>query len=149
MSETCPTCTGPVVRMGDKVYSERSTAEFDQAARRLYYHRPEYGYPEVKDSACFECGLLLDEHAASEKGDYAHAFVSKPPDETPFFSESALYQMFGKDEARSIRALIRRIVLAGGGDPYELERESYKMTYDDYLSHYPADATPEEIAAAQ
>lgn len=38
---------------------------------------------------------------------------------TPFFSEAFLYNLLGKDEARTLRGLLRRVIVAAGINPNE------------------------------
>lgn len=129
MGETCPTCNGPVSRNEGKLFSKRSSEEFDRWVKRLYRFTPNT-VPELADPPCSECGHIKgSEHDKWSGGD--HYFKAGPPENVPFFTEAFLYDLMGKDDARSVLAYIHRLIEAAGGDPYELERMAWSEKSDE------------------
>lgn len=48
-------------------------------------------------------------------------FYDKGDEDTPFFSEAFLYNLVGKEDARTILGLIRKLVESAGVDAYKIE----------------------------
>lgn len=97
--------------------------ELDEAARKLVDLRIE-GFPELADPVCFACGWEKVEHeaivghrpgnAVGEDGKPDHEYEGQPDPETPFFSESYLYPLLGKGDARAILGTLRALLKAAG-----------------------------------
>jgi hypothetical protein len=84
-----------------------------EALERLRDYIPEAKI-EVKNPACSECGWHAEEHLPEGHAPKDHEFTAGPPDETPFFTEAYLYDLMGKEDARTVLALVRNILRAVG-----------------------------------
>lgn len=86
------------------------TPEMREALEDLRDYIPERGVT-LTDPPCQDCGWHQDEH---HLGGSDHGFHPGPPDATPFFTEGYLYDLMGKEDARTILAIVRNILRAAG-----------------------------------
>lgn len=84
-----------------------------EALERLRDYTPEVSV-ELKDPPCSECGWEKSEHAKVGEAVADHEFKPGPSPEVPFFTESYLYDLMGKEDARTILALVRNVLRAVG-----------------------------------
>lgn len=78
--------------------------------------------PMLDDPPCTECGWQEGDHEAQRD----HSFTAGPPAGVPFFTEAFLYDLLGKEDARSLLYLMRDIARAAGFDPRVLEGEAQR-----------------------
>lgn len=67
---------------------------------------------ELAHPPCSECGWERSGHLKG--GGEPHAYKPEEFDDTPFLSESYLYPLMGKDDARSLLAHVRRVANLAG-----------------------------------
>jgi len=84
------------------VLSHVCSDNFLEAVKRIYAYKPE------------SINVEFSELPGYEKGD----------DEAPFFSEAFLYPLMGKEDARTILAMLDNVVRAAGIDPYDIQRKA-------------------------
>jgi hypothetical protein len=89
---TCAKCKSEV--------SHVCNANLREAITRLYEFQPEWHW-NLKN--------ILENQEGYSKGD----------ENAPFFSEAVLYPLLGKEDARTVLALIGNIIRATGLDPSE------------------------------
>ena len=80
-----------------------------EVAKRLYAYVPEIPYKVVR--AGFKA--MTDDFYYSE-GDEKNM---------PFFSETFLYNLIGKEDARTVLALVGNLLRAAGVDPYAVRKK--------------------------
>jgi len=61
--------------------------------------------------------------SAPPRGFKSSRHYVKGDENTPFFSEAYLYNLLGKEDARTILAMIDNIIIAAGYDPISIDRE--------------------------
>lgn len=71
-------------------------------------------FPNLADPVCADCGWGEEEHKAGGNGGDDHPFKGKPDEDVPFFTEAYLYDLFGKDAARTILVYVRGVLRAAG-----------------------------------
>lgn len=75
-------------------------------AIRLFKWRPEIGFPE----------------ALKKKNPWADERLDD--EDIPFLSEAYLYALLGKEDARTLMAMINNLMRAVGLEPYDIEKEA-------------------------
>lgn len=72
-------------------------------------------FPALVDPPCGDCGWNQLAHESGFEGPSKdHAFRPGPEKDTPFFTESFLYDLLGKEDARSVLAVVRNVLRAAG-----------------------------------
>jgi len=94
-----------------KLADEAENPKLDDAVRQL--QELVVPFPDLVNPVCGECGWGEDEHKTG-KSMADHAFHAGPEEGTPFFSEGYLYDLLGKEDARSVLAVIRQVLRAAG-----------------------------------
>jgi hypothetical protein len=73
--------------------------------------------------AIFKKLLRLKLESSPLRGFKSADCYSKGDEDAPFFSESYLYNLVGKDDARTVLAYVHSLMKVAGLDPYKVERE--------------------------
>jgi len=102
--------------MSLKVTCERCCSEIEHICTKnlvgaivdLYEFRPEVGFPKSKDINSYK-----DENVDS--------------DEVPFLSETYLYALLGKEDARTLMALVNHVVREAGHEPSFLQGKAHRI----------------------
>jgi hypothetical protein len=73
-------------------------------------------FPDLADPVCGECGWQMEAHVAgAQPVDVSdHEFQDGPDKDVPFFSETYLYTLLGKEDARSVLSAVRGVLRAAG-----------------------------------
>lgn len=87
------------------------TAPQRKALEGLRDYIPE-SVPQLVDPQCSECGWQQDHHVEGGLAGVDHGFMSGPPEDVPFFTEAFLYNLMGKEDARTILAVVRNVLRA-------------------------------------
>lgn len=95
----------------------RCSANLGDAIKRLLMWRPEGGMPEVF-------------HLNDQEAVIAHAkktkYFAEGDEKAPFFSEAFLYDLLGKEDARTFMALIHTIVAEAGIEMMPIRQAAYE-----------------------
>jgi len=75
--------------------------------------------------ATFKKLLRLKLESAPLRGFKSSGGYSKGDEDAPFFSESYLYNLVGKDDARTVLGYLRHLAKMAGLDLHEVQREVY------------------------
>lgn len=92
LTVTCTKCSSELTHV--------CNANLHEAVTRLFEFKPEWAW-NLKN--------LLEKQKGYSQGD----------EDKPFFSEAVLYPLLGKEDARTVLALLSNIVSAAGLDPSE------------------------------
>lgn len=76
--------------------------------------------PQLADPPCMDCGWEEDQHRKDGGAGTDHKFNPGPDPEAPFFSEAYLYDLVGKEDARTILALFGNLLAAVGVPPEDI-----------------------------
>lgn len=80
--------------------------------------------PDVEDTkAVFKKFLRFKVEGAPPRGFKSGDYYSKGDEDAPFYSESYLYNLLGKDNARSVLGYLHHLMQVCGLDPLQVERE--------------------------
>lgn len=72
-------------------------------------------FPDLVAPECGECGWQEEYHTAGGAVDMSdHPFQPGPSEDTPFFSESYLYNLLGKEDARTVLYAVYAVLRAAG-----------------------------------
>ena len=91
----------------DQVITHICDEDVTKAAKRLYEYKLEFPAKAVKKAF-----KAMTDNAFFEEGD----------EEATFFSEAFLYNLIGKEDARTVLGMIRGLLEAAGVDPYGVMR---------------------------
>ena len=81
--------------------------EFVEAIKRLMKLKLDISHPRIKDMFKVSTG---------------NYYYAKGDEDAPFFTEAFLYNLFGKEEGRTILAVLDNLIRAAGIDPRALEK---------------------------
>lgn len=83
----------------------------------------EYVKEEADIKSFFKKLLRFKVEGAPVRGFKSSGYYSKGDEEAPFYSEAYLYNLLGKDDARSVLGYLRSLMETVGLDPTAVERE--------------------------
>lgn len=113
----CPTCDAPAFQRNGDWYAERGNKEAERAVLNVYKFVLDSEH--VNPQYCGECGEKVKNHSPAT----GHA---PKPQRMPFMTETYLYDLLGKEDARSVLAYVNSLVRALGFEPWKMEEKAWQ-----------------------